>query len=310
MRCLELTTRGTAVHLDGSLLRIERPEMPVRKILIEDIDLLVVEAAQAMLSGAALAALGAAGVPVMLCCQRHLPTAWLTPTGSRPPVHPDRARAQSGLLQRTADRLWKDIIEVKIARQADVLKTFGLPHAPVQRLADAVLPGDSDNREAVAASIYWRSLLGDIGTRRDGGPTSQALDWGYTVLRAVTARSLVAVGLHPGIALKHRGETDPFPLAADLMEPYRPAVDLIVRAIAPALETLKPPEWKVEVVGLTELPVRLKGQTWSLRSAMMETAQSLARVIDEGKGFLALPTQLGGADHARRLSENVAPRLL
>lgn len=310
MRCFELTTRGTVVHLDGTLLRIERPDLPARKILIDDIDLLIVETAQVMLSGAALAALGGAGVPVMLCCPRHLPTGWLTTTGSRPPVHPQRARAQAGLLQRTADRLWKELIEVKIARQADILAIYGLPDAPVRRLAGMVQAGDADNREAVAASLYWRSLLDGIGTRRDGGPTSQALDWGYTVLRAVTARALVAAGLHGGIALKHRGETDPFPLAADIMEPYRPAVDLIVRALSPALAAMKPPEWKAQVVAMTELPVNLKGQTWSLRTAVMETAQSLARVIDDGKGTLSLPARLGDADHARRLSENVAPRLL
>lgn len=317
MRVVEIASPGSAVRQDGRLLVVDGPERPPHRLPVADIDLLVIAVPHVAITGGALAALADAGIPLMICDTRHQPMGWLAPVGARPPVTPDRARAQAGLPTRTADRLWRDIVICKILRQADLLRERGHPDAPLPRYAQTVAPGDGDNREAAAAGHYWRVLLDGQGRRRDGGPVSCALDWGYAVLRAIVVRSLVACGLHPGIGLRHRGETDPFPLAADLMEPYRPAVDRLVLPLAARLDAMSAPEWKRVVAGVGETPIRLGTGIHSLSSAVMETARSYARVIDVGRGALTLPAHLGphphkkeGGGDARRLPDDVAPRLL
>ena len=54
------------------------------------------------------------------------------------------------------------------------------------------------------------------------------LNYGYTVLRAATARAVVAAGLHPGIGLHHSNDNNAMRLVDDLMEPFRPMIDLKV----------------------------------------------------------------------------------
>ncbi len=310
MRVVEIASPGAAIRLDRNLLIVERPEQVARRLPIDDLDLVIIEVPHVAITGGALAALAGQGIPLMICDGRHCPIGWLSPAGGRSAVGPDRARNQAGLPARTVDRLWRDIVSNKIGRQAEHLKDLGKPFAPIARYAGSVQPGDTDNREAAAAGAYWRALFDGTGSRRDGGPASVALDWGYAVLRAIVTRAIVSVGLHPGIGLKHRGETDPFPLAADLMEPYRPAVDRIMFRTLPPGREPGAQIWKPALAAVGEVPTKLSGKTFSLASAVAETVRGFAAIIDEGKGTLPLPTRIGEDDHAGRISKDVAPRLL
>jgi CRISPR-associated protein Cas1 len=303
MRIIEISTPGAAVRVQAEILVIERPGNPVARLPAEDIELIVVEVPHVALSGAALALCAAKGISVMLCDARHLPTGWIVPVGHRQPISPDRARRQAGLPQRTADRLWRDIVICKIERQADVLADLGRAYPAVRRFAKGVLPGDPANREGSAAAAYWREFFAGAGQRRDGGPVAVALDWGYAVLRAILGRAIVASGLHPGIGLKHRGETDPFPLAADLMEPFRPIVDRMVFGLTARLAE---PGWKAELAQVGDQPVEIDGAIWTVRSAVFALVQSFAVAVEQGKGQLSLPARFPRGDDARCVPQNVA----
>jgi CRISPR-associated protein Cas1 len=134
--------------------------------------------------------------------------------------------ANSGRLARS---LWSGIVAAKIRAQGQALAAIGARHGAFERFAARIRMGDEGNLEAQAARLYWPLLMGS-DFRRDQmglGPNAM-LNYGYAILRTHVARSIVAAGLHPGLGVFHRHPRNAMPLADDLMEPFRPAIDLQV----------------------------------------------------------------------------------
>lgn len=120
-------------------------------------------------------------------------------------------------------------MRAKLQQQAAALEAAGAPTAPLAALAARVRSGDPDNLEAQGARRYWSLLFGERFRRdQNGGGVNALLNYGYTVLRACTARSVVAAGLHPTLGLHHSNEANAMRLVDDLMEPFRPVIDLKV----------------------------------------------------------------------------------
>jgi CRISPR-associated protein Cas1 len=140
-----------------------------------------------------------------------------------------RIEAQLAAPRPLCKRLWAQIVSAKILRQGWALERMGKPCGAFARLARQVASGDPENLEAQAARRYWPLLFGP-DFRRDpaGEPPNGLLNYGYAVLRAATARAVVAAGLHPGLGIFHRHPNDAMPLADDLMEPFRPVIDVAV----------------------------------------------------------------------------------
>lgn len=95
-------------------------------------------------------------------------------------------------------------------------------------MAKRVKPGDPDNIEARAARDYWSSLFADFRRRDDTDARNMALNYGYAIVRSIVARSCVGHGLVTAFGIKHASVSNGFNLADDLMEPFRPVVDLAV----------------------------------------------------------------------------------
>lgn len=137
--------------------------------------------------------------------------------------------AQLRASQPLRKRLWKQIVQAKIHMQAAVIALCDGPDLPLRRLAGKVRSGDPSNVEGQAARLYWSLLLGKSFRRDREAPGINAmLNYGYTVLRAIVARQVMAAGLHPGIPLHHANEGNAMRLVDDLMEPFRPLVDVCV----------------------------------------------------------------------------------
>ncbi|MFC5369542.1 type II CRISPR-associated endonuclease Cas1 [Arcanobacterium bovis] len=143
------------------------------------------------------------------------------------------AQMESSLPRRKS--AWASVVKAKILGQANVLDFCRRPNAGLlRRLAKELKSGDSSNNEGQAARIYWSSLWGDEGFRRQPGVrddvfTSNALlDYGYTVLRGHAMRAVLSAGLTPALGMFHRGRSNNFNLADDLIEPFRPAIDACV----------------------------------------------------------------------------------
>ena len=197
-------------------------------IPIEDICTLLIENPNVSITAVALEQLAVNGVTVFFCDRTHLPSAQLFAM--------NQFSRKSRLLEEQFQigkplrkQLWKTIIKQKIQNQANCLKLLGRTGADhLQELADNVRSGDCDNAEAVAAAWYFPRLFGKGFTRSSEIVENAALNYGYAILRGNIARNLVMHGLEPCIGIFHSNDLNPYNLADDLIEPYRPLVDLMV----------------------------------------------------------------------------------
>ncbi|MEE8678840.1 type II CRISPR-associated endonuclease Cas1 [Tractidigestivibacter scatoligenes] len=194
-------------------------------IPLEDIWVLIIETHQAQITTSALSKFSDAGIGVMFCGDDHMPNGLLLPLGahSRHAAIVDDQLAISKPMQK---RLWQRIVKAKISNQAAVLELLGLDGSSVKAVARDVLSGDTSNRESVAASQYFKKLLPKGGRR--SSPLTPALDYGYTVLRAGIGRMAVSGGWLVSRGIHHCNNLNAFNLVDDLIEPFRPIVDLLV----------------------------------------------------------------------------------
>jgi CRISPR-associated protein Cas1 len=201
--------------------------VPLAEILVLVVSHPVVRYTHAVLSG-----ICEAGGAVVLCNEKRLPCGMLLPLVSHV-VQTERLSAQVGMSLPLKKQLWKQIISAKVAAQGRLLAARCAHDAGLVMLAGKVRSGDEGNVEAMAARRYWQTLLGESFRRepRSGEAINTLLDYGYGVLRAVVARAICAIGFHPSLGLHHHNRYDPFCLADDMMEPFRPLVDEAVLSI-------------------------------------------------------------------------------
>ena len=227
-RILEITERGTRLRLLDKALYIQPPEQPERTVSLDDLGSILLSTPAASVSGAALASLAAANIPVVVCDERQFPCGLFLPFAGKS----DQTRVLAGQIAASLPvrkRLWQELVRAKIENQAIVLSRVGRPEAQtLATLVTRVRSGDAGNREAAAARLYWRAL-GLFPARRRGAANANCLfDYSYTILASLCARAICAAGLHPGIGLHHRNGRNAFCLAYDLVEPFRAAADLAV----------------------------------------------------------------------------------
>ena len=258
-------------------------------IPLEDIDSLLVESQAVVISSAALQKLARWGVTVYFCDEKHLPAALLLPV-NRHSRQLKLLKAQIAMSKPMQKRLWQAVVKNKIQNQAKCLELLGRPGAQdLRELARPVRPGDPDNREAPAAAWYFPALFGPSFTRGTDCLTNAALNYGYAILRGAVARNLSIHGLEPCLGIFHHSELNQFNLADDLMEPYRPLVDLYVASNRRNDgEGLTPP-LKQQLFYLTNYVVQQNGKRYRMISAVGRMVESFARVaVQESKG-LELP---------------------
>jgi len=207
-----------------------------------------------------------------------------------------RLDAQLAASKPLRKRLWRDLVRSKLAMQAACLGAYGLPEAPLRALVPKVRAGDPGNQEGVGARRYWSRLLGRTFRRNpDGEGVNALLNYGYTVLRATVARHLVATGLHPGLPLHHANDGNAMRLVDDVMEPFRPCVDALVRQRADlGLYTLDTPS-KREFALLMTRPIRTPDGLSPIANAIERLCQSLAQVYEGERKTLQLPTAEAGS---------------
>ena len=214
------------LSVKNSALIVENDEGRA-SIPIEDISALVLETRQALISSYLMAELGKSGVAVYFCDEKHLPCASLVPycTHSRPLAALKMQLETSVPFRKNC---WRRVIEAKIANQARCLEILGYPDfRELDALAAEVRSGDATNREAVAARFYFRNILRS-GKRGGEDAMNAALDYGYAIVRGVITRSIAEHGFIPFLGVHHCNELNPFNLADDFIEPFRPLVDLWV----------------------------------------------------------------------------------
>lgn len=214
-------SRGFLVVADTAGERKELGQVP-----IDDIAALIANAHGISYTNNLLVALAERCAPLVVCGANHNVAAMLIPVDGHH-LQARRFDAQLAASRPTRKRLWADVVRAKLAQQAAALEAAGAATAPLSALIKKVRSGDPDNLEAQGARRYWSLLFGE-NFRRDqnGGGVNAMLNYGYTVLRACAARAVVAAGLHPTLGMHHSNEGNAMRLVDDLMEPFRPVVDL------------------------------------------------------------------------------------
>jgi CRISP-associated protein Cas1 len=205
-------------------------------------------------------------------------------------------------------RAWATIIKAKIDNQARCLNLVGAKDADrLESLARRVRSGDPDNMEAQASALYFRALFGASFDRSQPIWTNAALDYGYAILRGTIARGLVAHGFLPSIGLFHRSEQNAFNLADDVIEPFRPIVDLHVAKLRPADDAADlEPKHKAELVALLNVDVGMSRGVMSAISAIEHNIESLVRLYESTRvgaddALLELPQLIGLKQHQREM---------
>lgn len=276
-RVVEIAEDGRHLSVLRGFLVVEADQQELGRVPLDDIACLVVNAHGVTYTNNLLVALAKRGAGMVLCGANHNPVAWVWPLVGHH-AQTARMRAQLGATRPLCKRLWQTIVQAKIDQQRAVLEALGRRSEGFRLLARQVKSGDPENIEAQAARRYWPLLFGPEFRRDRSLPgVNSLLNYGYTVLRSATARAVVAAGLHPSLGLHHRNRVNDMCLVDDLMEPFRPVVDLMtVRLVGDGTETVTP-EAKRSLAGLASADMRTEQGTTPLTTCLERLAISSGR---------------------------------
>ena len=248
-----------------------------KSIPIEDIGFVVLEDQQTSITLPLLNALSDNNVAVILCGENSMPNAMLMNLDSNR-TQGENYRAQIEASEPLKKGLWKQIVEAKIRNQAALLRKLGRNGDKLKPYYMNVKSADADNREGTAAKIYWTELFGSEFYRsREGSPPNNLLNYGYTILRAAVARAIMGSGLFPALGIFHRNRYNAFPLADDVMEPYRPFVDELVYGLRMQGESQLTQEVKGTLLRILFADTRFEKVMRPLDVGLTFTAASLAK---------------------------------
>ncbi len=281
-----------STHLEQLVVEFPEREKEKKTIPVEDIGMVVLDHPQITISQQLMAKLLQNNAAIVSCDQKHMPLGlWLNLDGHT--LQSARHKSQIESSAPLKKQLWQQTIKAKIENQAAVLRREGYPEENMRYWAGEVKSGDVENHEGRAAAYYWRNVFGDPEFIRDrsGLPPNNLLNYGYAILRACVARALVGSGLFPSFGIHHRNQYNPYCLADDIMEPYRPYVDLTVLGILEKTgkqEGLSSPV-KRELLLIPSLDVVLDGETSPLMLGVQRTTASLARCLEGEQRKLLYP---------------------
>lgn len=254
-------------------------------VAIEDIGVVIIDHYQTSVTHAVMHLLLENNVAFITCNDKHHPTGLLLNLDGNT-LQSDRFKAQIEASEPLKKQLWQQTIKAKIANQKAVLDKWEIESSFMNRCLQKVLSGDTSNQEAQAAKYYWRNLLDeeepDFFRARFGDYPNNFLNYGYAILRATVARGLVASGLLPTLGIHHSNKYNAYCLADDIMEPYRPYVDHLVKELVndfPAEHELNK-DIKQKLLAIPAIDLMIDGKASPLMVGLQRTTASLAACYD------------------------------
>lgn len=261
---------------------------------VEDIGVVILEHPQITISHTLISYLLGNNVALVTCDGHHLPQGLMLNLNGHSQQQ-ERFRNQVAATEALKNKLWQQTVRAKITNQASLLKSNGLEVSNLDRWAEKTSSGDPDNFEARAAAWYWKKLFNDHLERfkrgRFEGEPNNLLNYGYAILRAVIARSLVGSGLLPTLGYHHHNKYNAYCLADDVMEPYRPYVDQLVLELVRGEEDYSSltPVLKQKLLQIPVLDVKIGGQNSPLMLAAQQTTSSLYRCYEKKEKNILYP---------------------
>ena len=287
---IDIATDGRHLSRERGFLKVSESGEEVGRVPLDQVTAVIVHAHGTTWTSSLLAELADRGAPVVICGSDHAPRSVLMPLEGHH-AQGGRLRAQWDAKRPMMKQAWKLIVAAKVEMQAAALSSVGEAPAPLRMMVRRITSGDTTNVEAQAARHYWPRMMG-TEFRRDAGAggVNAMLNYGYTVLRAATARAVVAAGLHPSIGLHHSNRVNAFALADDLMEPFRALVDCAVRRRARDYGDEVDTETKRALARLIAVDLPFGDGVSPVSVALTRLATSLGQSFEAGRLALALPS--------------------
>ncbi len=288
-RVVEIASDGRHLAIDRGFMTVSDKENELGRVPLDDLAAVVANAHGLTYSNNLLVTLATRGVPVVLCGPQHRPMAVVWPV--------DGHHAQSGRMDDQANagaplkkRLWQQIVQAKILAQGATLAAVGAESGGFLLLSRKVRAGDPGNVEAEAARRYWPLLFGSAFRRdQDGDGLNGLLNYGYAVLRAATARAVMAAGLHPSLGLMHSNRGNAMVLVDDLMEPFRPVIDREVHRLRGDKIVEVTSETKATLARLMVIDLPTADGVSPLMTCLERLTNSLAKAYSGETDRLVLP---------------------
>ncbi len=282
-RIVEIAEEGRSLFLSRGFLSVKHEKEEIGKVPLEDIAILMISARSGFISKPLLEELARRGAVTVLCDQQYKPVFLGLPEAYTEEAA-TRVKAQLNASLPLKKNLWKRIVQEKLRNQASVLELMGRTEMSqkLRILSDSVQSGDKGNKEAWGARIYWRALFGNEFKReKRAAGINSFLNYGYAIIRSACARAVSCAGLLPMFSLMHQNQRDYFALADDLMEPFRPLVDLRIKELmsSPNNHTELTPEVKRTISSLIWLDVKSQKGITPLINAIQDSALSLVEAF-------------------------------
>lgn len=282
-----LITKPSKLSVRNNNIQIQQEELTT--IPLEDINAIVIDEKQVSLSAPLLSQCMQDDVALFFCNDQHLPIGVSLPFQSHSKQH-HRIGEQLTMGKPFQKRIWQKLIIQKIYNQSKVLQIRDIDLGDyLEKLSKQVDSGDTKNVEGRAAKLYFKELFGKdfIRHREDG--INIALDYGYSILRGIIARTIVGYGLIPSLGIKHANQYNNFNLADDFIEPFRPIVDLYVSYKVKQDTTLNT-ILKACLIDLMNFEVLINGQKITVTNAIDATVKSfISSLRDENYSKIVLP---------------------
>lgn len=256
---------------------------------IEDVGVVLLENQQTNITLPLLNALAESEVQVVICNNKGMPSAMIQNMDSNN-LQGETLRNQISCGEVLKKQLWKQVVEAKIKNQASLLNNIGEEGNILKPFYSNVRSGDVDNREGIAARIYFQHLFGDCFVRnRDEMGINALLNYGYSILRAATCRAIVSSGLLPAIGIHHHNRSNAYPLADDLMEPFRPFVDGVVYDLVTRGQMELTKEVKGELISVLYIDTKYEKIIRPLSVGLSMTTASMVKCLSKELNTISLP---------------------
>ncbi|MDX2188931.1 MAG: type II CRISPR-associated endonuclease Cas1 [Bacteroidota bacterium] len=295
----QLVVRLPAVEKNEDLPQILKDEAKT-SIPVEDIGMVILDHNQVTITSALIESLISNNVAFITCDKNHHPNSLMLNLDGHH-LQSARFKAQINASEPLKKQLWAQTIQQKIYNQAALLQSQNINVVNMHRWAKEVKSGDPENMEGRAAAFYWKSIFSKLDyfkqksmfiRDRNGEPPNNVLNYGYAILRAITARNLVGSGLLPTLGIFHRNQYNAYCLADDIMEPYRPFVDHIVLNMISKGEKIDELSIAIKktLLSLPTQDVWFGKEHFPLMIAMNRTTASLSNCFEGNTRKIMYPT--------------------
>ena len=287
-RIIEIADTAALLSLENNLLKIKIPDKEVTNVPVAEIQCLILANPALTITGALLAALASKNVIVVISGTNRMPSAMQIPLDANY-IQNERFRAQTAAALPLNKRLWQTIIKEKIKNQGRLLKKLHGNDFNLLKLSEKVNSGDTENIEGRAAAIYWKNLFNSPFLRdRENNDNNLLLNYGYAILRAMTARACCGAGLHPTLGINHHNRYNSYCLADDLMEPFRFVIDEKVAELNPDNNTVVEltKDFRKELLNTLLEKIETSQGYWQISDLLKKSAIQVAESYQTGEMHL------------------------